>query len=166
MVFFQVPPYVFFFVCCASYRIHSIFVLRLFNDPVAMMLLFAAVNLFIDGRWMMGCGLYRQVWLLCWPTQRLFLFFFFLSQVTNSFLCSDSLAVSVKMNVLLFAPGLLFLLLSEFGLMRTIPKLSLCAGIQVHFAHCSASMWRRCSLVLFITHLCFDHSCCWGCLSC
>ncbi|TWW73247.1 Dol-P-Man:Man(5)GlcNAc(2)-PP-Dol alpha-1,3-mannosyltransferase [Takifugu flavidus] len=99
----KVPPYVFFFVCCASYRIHSIFVLRLFNDPVAMMLLFAAVNLFIDGHWTVGCSLYRQV----------------------------DLAVSVKMNVLLFAPGLLFLLLSEFGLMRTIPKLSLCAGIQL-----------------------------------
>uniref|UniRef100_A0A672FC12 Dol-P-Man:Man(5)GlcNAc(2)-PP-Dol alpha-1,3-mannosyltransferase n=1 Tax=Salarias fasciatus TaxID=181472 RepID=A0A672FC12_SALFA len=96
----KVPPYVFFFVCCASYRIHSIFVLRLFNDPVAMMLLFAAVNLFMDGNWTLGCALY-------------------------------SLAVSVKMNVLLFAPGLLFLLLTEFGLIRTIPKLLLCAGIQL-----------------------------------
>ncbi|CAL9688780.1 unnamed protein product [Knipowitschia caucasica] len=96
----KVPPYVFFFVCCASYRIHSIFVLRLFNDPVAMMLLFAAINLFIDDYWWLGCGIY-------------------------------SLAVSVKMNVLLFAPGLLFLLLSEFGLMKTIPKLTLCAGIQI-----------------------------------
>ncbi|XP_061878753.1 dol-P-Man:Man(5)GlcNAc(2)-PP-Dol alpha-1,3-mannosyltransferase [Entelurus aequoreus] len=96
----KVPPYVFFFMCCASYRIHSIFVLRLFNDPVAMMLLFAAVNLFIDGHWSLGCGLY-------------------------------SLAVSVKMNVLLFAPGLLFLLLSEFGLIRMIPKLALCANIQL-----------------------------------
>ncbi|XP_061588147.1 dol-P-Man:Man(5)GlcNAc(2)-PP-Dol alpha-1,3-mannosyltransferase [Cololabis saira] len=96
----KVPPYVFFFVCCASYRIHSIFVLRLFNDPVAMMLLFAAINLFMDGYWTLGCGIY-------------------------------SLAVSVKMNVLLFAPGLLFLLLGEFGLIKTIPKLSLCAGIQL-----------------------------------
>ncbi|XP_030219824.1 dol-P-Man:Man(5)GlcNAc(2)-PP-Dol alpha-1,3-mannosyltransferase [Gadus morhua] len=96
----KVPPYVFFFVCCASYRIHSIFVLRLFNDPVAMLLLFGAINLFLDGHWTLGCGVY-------------------------------SLAVSVKMNVLLFAPGLLFLLLSEFGLIKTIPKLTLCAAIQL-----------------------------------
>lgn len=53
---------------------------------------------------------------------------------TQSSSLSDSLAVSVKMNVLLFAPGLLFLLLSEFGLIRTIPKLSLCAGIQVKYS--------------------------------
>ncbi|KAL7851326.1 hypothetical protein AOLI_G00216820 [Acnodon oligacanthus] len=96
----KVPPYVFFFVCCASYRIHSIFVLRLFNDPVAMMLLFGAINLFLDARWTLGCALY-------------------------------SLAVSVKMNVMLFAPGLLFLLLSEFGLIKTLPKLILCAVIQL-----------------------------------
>ncbi|XP_069053363.1 dol-P-Man:Man(5)GlcNAc(2)-PP-Dol alpha-1,3-mannosyltransferase [Lepisosteus oculatus] len=96
----KVPPYVFFFVCCASYRIHSIFVLRLFNDPVAMLLFFGALNLFLDGHWTMGCGLY-------------------------------SLAVSVKMNVLLFAPGLLFLLLWEFGLVKTLPRLALCAAIQV-----------------------------------
>ncbi|KAK3534136.1 hypothetical protein QTP86_002287 [Hemibagrus guttatus] len=96
----KVPPYVFFFVCCASYRIHSIFVLRLFNDPVAMMLLFGAVNLILDAHWTLGCALY-------------------------------SLAVSVKMNVMLFAPGLLFILVSEFGLMKTLPKLTLCAIIQI-----------------------------------
>ncbi|XP_068080239.2 dol-P-Man:Man(5)GlcNAc(2)-PP-Dol alpha-1,3-mannosyltransferase isoform X1 [Danio rerio] len=96
----KVPPYVFFFICCASYRIHSIFILRLFNDPVAMMLCFGAINLFLDGRWTLGCALY-------------------------------SLAVSVKMNVLLFAPGLLFLLLCEFGLWKTLPRLALCAVIQL-----------------------------------
>lgn len=82
----------------------------------------------------------------------------------NYFLCFDSLAVSVKMNVLLFAPGLLFLLLSEFGLMKTIPKLSLCAGIQVNFTHFFMSM-QQC-LVVFIIQLSLCHSCCWGCLSC
>lgn len=96
----KVPPFVFFFMCCASYRIHSIFILRLFNDPIAMMVLFVAVNLFLNNRWSLGC-------------------------------CFFSLAISIKMNILLFAPGLLFLLLSEFGLVRTIPKLGICAAIQV-----------------------------------
>ncbi|XP_043926567.1 dol-P-Man:Man(5)GlcNAc(2)-PP-Dol alpha-1,3-mannosyltransferase isoform X2 [Protopterus annectens] len=96
----KVPPYVFFFMCCASYRIHSIFILRLFNDPVAMAILYGAVNLFLDNHWSLGC-------------------FFF------------SLAVAVKMNILLFAPGLLFLLLWEFGLMKTIPKLTICAVVQL-----------------------------------
>ncbi|XP_019388068.1 PREDICTED: dol-P-Man:Man(5)GlcNAc(2)-PP-Dol alpha-1,3-mannosyltransferase [Crocodylus porosus] len=96
----KVPPYVFFFMCCASYRVHSIFLLRLFNDPVAMAILFVAVNLFLDERWSWGC-------------------------------CFFSLAVSVKMNVLLFAPGLLFLLLRRFGLVGAIPKLAICAVLQV-----------------------------------
>lgn len=99
----------------------------------------------------------------------------------------DSLAVSVKMNVLLFAPGLLFLLLWEFGLMRTIPNLSLCAGIQVwHFAcFCCWLNWlngeeelKMCLktfkldclsyqthvfLVYLFTYLsCLHHSFCWG----
>uniref|UniRef100_A0A8C3GEB1 dolichyl-P-Man:Man5GlcNAc2-PP-dolichol alpha-1,3-mannosyltransferase n=1 Tax=Cairina moschata TaxID=8855 RepID=A0A8C3GEB1_CAIMO len=42
-----------------------------------------------------------------------------------------SLAVSVKMNILLFAPGLLFLLLQRFGLLGCIPKLCICALLQV-----------------------------------
>ncbi|XP_057621137.1 dol-P-Man:Man(5)GlcNAc(2)-PP-Dol alpha-1,3-mannosyltransferase isoform X2 [Chionomys nivalis] len=96
----KVPPFVFFFMCCASYRVHSIFVLRLFNDPVAMALLFLSVNLFLAHHWGWGC-------------------------------CCFSLAVSVKMNVLLFAPGLLFLLLTQFGFRGALPKLAICAAIQV-----------------------------------
>nr|KAF6473117.1 ALG3 alpha-1,3- mannosyltransferase [Rousettus aegyptiacus] len=45
--------------------------------------------------------------------------------------CCFSLAVSVKMNVLLFAPGLLFLLLTQFGLRGALPKLGICAVLQV-----------------------------------
>ncbi|KAH0512611.1 Dol-P-Man:Man(5)GlcNAc(2)-PP-Dol alpha-1,3-mannosyltransferase [Microtus ochrogaster] len=96
----KVPPFVFFFMCCASYRVHSIFVLRLFNDPVAMALLFLSVNLFLAHHWGWGC-------------------------------CCFSLAVSVKMNILLFAPGLLFLLLTQFGFRGALPKLAICAAIQV-----------------------------------
>ncbi|KAM4695138.1 dol-P-Man:Man(5)GlcNAc(2)-PP-Dol alpha-1,3-mannosyltransferase isoform 2-T2 [Discoglossus pictus] len=96
----KVPPYVFFFMCCASYRVHSIFLLRLFNDPVAMVILFFSINLFLEDRWSWGCFFY-------------------------------SLAVSVKMNILLLAPGLLYLLLCRFGLLRTLPKLCICAVLQV-----------------------------------
>ncbi|XP_020617022.1 dol-P-Man:Man(5)GlcNAc(2)-PP-Dol alpha-1,3-mannosyltransferase-like [Orbicella faveolata] len=42
-----------------------------------------------------------------------------------------SLAVSVKMNILLFAPGLLLLLFQSFGVWWTIPRLALCALIQL-----------------------------------
>ncbi|XP_071805611.1 dol-P-Man:Man(5)GlcNAc(2)-PP-Dol alpha-1,3-mannosyltransferase-like isoform X2 [Asterias amurensis] len=96
----RVPPYVLFFMCCASYRIHSIYILRLFNDPVAMLFLYLSINLFMDGRWNWGC-------------------FWF------------SIAVSVKMNILLFSPALLLLLLTEFGFWATIPRLLICAVIQV-----------------------------------
>jgi len=73
-------------VClCCSKRVHSIFVLRLFNDGPTMLLLYLSVCLFASPRlpkwkWSAGCFLF-------------------------------SLAVSLKMNVLLFAPGLLLLLL-------------------------------------------------------
>lgn len=111
------------------------------------MLLFAAVNLFMDGYWTLGCGLYRQVLTgICMQMSYVFceslyhisvhLCDVWHDEITiQSSSLSDSLAVSVKMNVLLFAPGLLFLLLSEFGLIRTIPKLSLCAGIQVNIPY-------------------------------
>eukprot|EP00041_Stephanoeca_diplocostata_P015950 m.309767 g.309767 ORF g.309767 m.309767 type:complete len:347 (-) comp20202_c0_seq6:339-1379(-) len=94
------PPYVLIIMSCISYRIHSIFILRLFNDPIAMLLLYGAVILFLRNRWAPGCVLF-------------------------------SLAVSVKMNILLFAPGLLFLLLAALGIWETAQCLSICAGIQV-----------------------------------
>ncbi|EGC33212.1 hypothetical protein DICPUDRAFT_37084 [Dictyostelium purpureum] len=45
-----------------------------------------------------------------------------------------SMAVSIKMNLLLFAPSLLLLLLMTFGFWRTIPKLMICGLIQVAVA--------------------------------
>nr|SVE92972.1 EOG090X04XE [Moina brachiata] len=96
----KVPPYVLIFLCCTSYRVHSIYVLRLFNDPVAMIFLYAALNLFLDGYWSIGS-----------------VFF--------------SLAVSIKMNILLFAPALLVAYITTQGYYGTFKQLSICAGIQL-----------------------------------
>ncbi|CAM9779063.1 unnamed protein product [Ectocarpus sp. 8 AP-2014] len=85
---------------CTSRRVHSIFVLRLFNDGVAMWLLYGAVYLFLLNRWRLGCVSY-------------------------------SLAVGVKMNILLFAPGLLLLLVQANGIGGAAVCLSICAGVQL-----------------------------------
>lgn len=86
---------------CLSKRLHSIFVLRLFNDGIAMLLFYVSLYFFIRNAWKWGC-----VWF--------------------------SLAVSIKMNVLLFAPGLLLLLLQAHAtLVGTVICLSICAGIQL-----------------------------------
>ncbi len=52
-------------------------------------------------------------------------------------LFSISLAVSVKMNVLLYSPGLLVLLLLHHGWRGTLPRLALCAVIQVGWGLCN-----------------------------
>jgi alpha-1,3-mannosyltransferase len=96
----KVPPYVLFLTACSSYRIHSIFVLRLFNDPVAMVLFYASVNLFLDSKWSLASLLY-------------------------------SMAVSVKMNILLFAPAILLTYLTCLGLKGTLIQLTVCASVQV-----------------------------------
>ena len=74
---------------CLSKRVHSIFLLRLFNDGPTMLLLYAAMVLFTRHRWNAGCLVF-------------------------------SLAVSLKMNVLLFAPGLLLLLLQASTDLRQV----------------------------------------------
>ena len=96
----NLPPYMFVILSCTAYRIHSIYILRLFNDPIAMLFLYTAVYAFLSNKWLLGCVLY-------------------------------SIGVSVKMNVLLFAPGLLVLFLQFHSLFRTIGYLSICAGVQV-----------------------------------
>lgn len=96
----KVPPYVLVISILTSYRIHSIYVLRLFNDPIAVLLLYVSLNFFLSSKWTMGS-----------------IFF--------------SLAVSVKMNILLFAPPLLLFYLSNIGYVRTAYQLFLCAAIQL-----------------------------------
>lgn len=96
----KVPPYAILIACCTSYRIHSIFVLRMFNDSVAVLLLFISLNLFLENYWTLGSIFY-------------------------------SLAVSVKMNILLYAPALLMSYFFSLGLKATVFQLSVCGFIQL-----------------------------------
>ncbi|KAK7337433.1 hypothetical protein VNO77_18008 [Canavalia gladiata] len=83
-----------------SKRIHSIFVLRLFNDCVAMTLLHAALLLLMHRRWNLGLILF-------------------------------SVAVSVKMNVLLYAPPLLLLMLKAMDIGGVLLALAGAALVQI-----------------------------------
>lgn len=85
---------------CLSKRLHSLFVLRLFNDCWAMLLFYGAVLLFSRARWSLGCVVY-------------------------------SLAVSVKMNVILTAPGLLILLIEATGPAGAAARIAICAAVQL-----------------------------------
>jgi len=86
---------------CLSKRIHSIFILRLFNDAPCMFLFYISVYLFLQSKMKLGC-----------------VFF--------------SLAVSIKMNIFLFAPGLLLLLIQcSSSWVGTVGYLSICAGVQL-----------------------------------
>lgn len=55
----KIVPIVLPFLVITGYRIHSIFVLRLFNDPIAMFFFYLAANLFISQWWFFGCLFYR-----------------------------------------------------------------------------------------------------------
>uniref|UniRef100_A0A182K6K7 dolichyl-P-Man:Man5GlcNAc2-PP-dolichol alpha-1,3-mannosyltransferase n=1 Tax=Anopheles christyi TaxID=43041 RepID=A0A182K6K7_9DIPT len=96
----KIPPYVMVITIFTSYRIHSIYVLRLFNDPIAILFLYAALNAFIDGRWTLGSVML-------------------------------SLGVSVKMNILLFAPAILLLYITNLGWFKTGLQLAVCGLVQL-----------------------------------
>ncbi|XP_039745339.1 lethal(2)neighbour of tid protein 2 [Pararge aegeria] len=96
----KVPPYVLVITILTSYRIHSIHILRMFNDPVAVLFLYASLNFFLDSKWYLGSLFY-------------------------------SLAVSIKMNILLYAPALFFFYLLNLGLKDTVKQLMLCAVVQL-----------------------------------
>ncbi|VVB03651.1 unnamed protein product [Arabis nemorensis] len=85
---------------CLSKRIHSIFVLRLFNDCFAMTLLHASMALFLYRKWHIG-------------------------------MVAFSGAVSIKMNVLLYAPPLLLLLLKAMNIIGVVSALAGAALVQI-----------------------------------
>ncbi|XP_026471452.1 lethal(2)neighbour of tid protein 2-like [Ctenocephalides felis] len=96
----KVPPYVLILCALTSYRIHSIYMLRLFNDPIAILFLYLSLNLYMDSKWTLAS-------------------------------VALSLAVSIKMNILLFAPAIFLFLIVNLGLVKTIVQLSICGIIQL-----------------------------------
>lgn len=99
----KVPPYALIIATFTSLRIHSIFVLRLFNDPVAVLLFYVSLNLFVSNKWRWGSLFY-------------------------------SLAVSVKMNILLYAPCLLVAYLTNLSYRESFLNLFICGLVQLVLA--------------------------------
>ncbi|XP_031402451.1 dol-P-Man:Man(5)GlcNAc(2)-PP-Dol alpha-1,3-mannosyltransferase-like isoform X2 [Punica granatum] len=85
---------------CLSKRVHSIFVLRLFNDCFAMTLLHAAIAALLCQKWHLGLVIFSG-------------------------------AVSIKMNVLLFAPPLLLLMLKAMDIFGVVSALACAALVQI-----------------------------------
>lgn len=83
-----------------SKRVHSIFMLRMFNDCIAVLFGLISIILFCNRQWKLGSVLY-------------------------------SLAVSVKMNMLLFAPGVLAVYLLNVGYIGAIENILICGIVQV-----------------------------------
>ncbi|PWN50280.1 ALG3-domain-containing protein [Violaceomyces palustris] len=86
----KAPPYL-LIPLSMSKRLHSIYVLRLFNDPVAMLCLYASLCLVCRRRW-----------------------------VGASFLFS--LALSIKMNILLFLPAMGIMMFRDIGFRASIAR--------------------------------------------
>lgn len=86
-----------------SKRLHSIFVLRLFNDCWAVFVMQAAILAFQNGLDDTGCLLF-------------------------------SAALSIKMSILLYLPGLLVILFKRKGLVATFIRLLSIGALQAFFA--------------------------------
>ncbi|OTF75816.1 ALG3 domain containing protein, partial [Euroglyphus maynei] len=52
------PPYLLIFMCLTSYRVHSIYVLRLFNDTIAILFLYLSLLSITSHRWSLGSVFY------------------------------------------------------------------------------------------------------------
>ncbi|RKO90732.1 glycosyltransferase, partial [Blyttiomyces helicus] len=86
-----------------SKRVHSIYVLRLFNDPVAMLPLYLCILAMVSRRWTVASVLF-------------------------------SLALSIKMNILLFAPGFALLVFQSVGFVQALFNVIIVVLIQILLA--------------------------------
>lgn len=93
----------FIIMCLTSYRIHSIYILRLFNDPIAVLLAYASFYALLKKKHELSAFLF-------------------------------SFAVSVKMNILLYAPAYALLFYEELGLLKSIKNAGIAIGTQLLLA--------------------------------
>jgi alpha-1,3-mannosyltransferase len=99
----RVPPWA-CVLLCVSKRMHSLYALRLFNDCWAMFFLYLAMHLFTcQKKW------YK------WPLGCIMF----------------SIGVSIKMNVILFAPALWMLMIEDIGMYGSLHCIFMCALVQV-----------------------------------
>ncbi|KDE03168.1 hypothetical protein MVLG_06325 [Microbotryum lychnidis-dioicae p1A1 Lamole] len=103
----SVPPYA-LVLMCLSKRLHSIYALRLFNEAPAMLPFYAAVL-----AWTRPNG-GPKIW------------------TTGTLLFS--LALSIKMNFLLYLPGLLYLFYTSLGVYKTLLQLLAIGSTQMLLA--------------------------------
>ncbi|SCZ96115.1 BZ3500_MvSof-1268-A1-R1_Chr8-1g10015 [Microbotryum saponariae] len=103
----SVPPYA-LVLLCLSKRLHSIYALRLFNEAPAMLLFYAAVL-----AWTRPNG-GPKIW------------------TTGTLLFS--LALSIKMNFLLYLPGLLYLFYTSLGVYKMLLQLLAIGSTQMLLA--------------------------------
>lgn len=94
----KIPPWIILLLGCSK-RFHSIFVLRCFNDPVAMVFMYGCILAMLYRRWTLSTVLF-------------------------------SVALSIKMNVLLFFPAFGIILWQTVGAYGTVGHLGLLTAIQ------------------------------------
>lgn len=95
---------------------HSIYSLRLFNDPVSMLFMYVSIYFLQRSRYVLACILY-------------------------------SVAMSVKMNILLFLPVFGLIVLGNVGLKKTFFLFGLICAIQVSLFEKLARL-----IVIFISY--------------
>jgi alpha-1,3-mannosyltransferase len=98
-----VPPYL-ILALGISKRLHSIFLLRCFNDPIAMLFMFGCILAMTYRRWALSTVLF-------------------------------SVALSIKMNVLLFFPAFGILLWQVIGAYKTFAHIGLMVLVQLGLAY-------------------------------
>lgn len=116
LVFFgrlQQAPAILLPTLALSKRLHSIFVLRLFNDPCAMLLFYASTWLLCKRRWSAASVVY-------------------------------SLALSIKMNILLFLPALGLIFFRALGFWGALAEAATIVLVQVSCALAKKGAHRPC----------------------